>query len=374
MQAMDVQRITMIHQAGASSGATYTYGDKSYELPAFMTDYGCCNCFYALDGFFCKHQLLALQVHTLGHGEVSPKDSNKFVSVCVKHLGTTFGSKGGCTPDCIAPVINALTDAFGARGAVRAPVEKRAPTVPLEHACAPCMATAAERELELTGTAVASSSAQRSPPPLPQAAPVIRHSPATKALRQGSQPSKSLFGETYDRLLSPSVPHHVRQKWVPQFESMISRMRLDIDARVPAVTPVPQFQPHVGSLSEKRLKAAGEKGRKRSRAPAPTSAVPVADFIKTATVEYNESRKLPQTMAGRVDRAASAAEARLDPVEAAASIPKSAVATGRRLMAQAAAARLAAAPEAVRHTGPRALGRRRREGQLHGPWDGWGDE
>jgi hypothetical protein len=374
---MDKCSITLTPALDASQDATYALGDKNYDLPAFTTDYGCCNCFNALDGFFCKHQLLALRVRYLGRGEASLENSNKFHTVCVKYLGTTFTNKGGCTLDCIAPVITALSTAF--------------PTC-VAGACDPepaavCMLdTAAAREAVAQEVAVATPSAVPSPPRLAQAAPVVRHSPATKALRQGAQVGLDRFADVYGELLSDGVPHHVRQKWVPHIDSMMCQIRQAISA-APQAQPaavVPQFQRHLGPLSEKRVKSAGETGHKRTRAQASSSVQLVPDFCKTALVEYNESRKLPQDLAGRIDRAAAAAEARLDPVEAAAAIPKSAVATGRRLVQQAEAraqlqagiieaadAQLQAGIPRCR-TGQRKPRRRHLTGCVHGPWDDWG--
>ena len=81
---------------------------------------------------------------------------------------------------------------------------------------------------------------------------------------------------------------------------------------------VPEFQQHEGPLSQHRHKSAAEKGRKQAQLGNGSNSQAVPDFCKTVTVHYNESRKRPQALSERIDRAAAAAEARLDPVAAAA--------------------------------------------------------
>jgi hypothetical protein len=79
--------------------AEYVKAIKTYRLPDFMSVYGCCTCFKAIDGAFCKHQLLALWVKFLGSGEVSEEKSAIFLRSCIELLGTRFGGKIGCSQD-----------------------------------------------------------------------------------------------------------------------------------------------------------------------------------------------------------------------------------------------------------------------------------
>lgn len=70
--------------------ATYNNGGKQYHLPLFERNHACCTCHQGVQGFFCKHHVLALQCMypSLPAGDLH--------EACVRLVGTSFGSRGAC--------------------------------------------------------------------------------------------------------------------------------------------------------------------------------------------------------------------------------------------------------------------------------------
>jgi hypothetical protein len=250
--------------------AEYVKGIKTYRLPDFMSVYGCCTCFKAIDGAFCKHQLLALWVKFLGSGEVSEEKSAIFLRSCIELLGTRFGGKIGCSQDSIEPSIARLEGAFLCTSAC---VEV-APAIAEE---SPAIVQA--------GTLMSHSAPAVAPAPDAEALPPKARFPARLQLSPGSnlsqlgpekgvQPVLSLLQHACDR----DTPAHLHSRFASDFNAFIKQWQVAYEAdAVASAEHVQALQKVSSPLTVHRAKSAGERHR-RKKYPVPG----VHSFTKTS--------------------------------------------------------------------------------------------
>lgn len=393
MQSMDRSTVSVLHLPHTHGCALYTSGDKLYSMPAFLHDYGCCTCLQATDGFFCKHQLLALWVWCFAHSAVSKQYTDTFNALCVKHLGTSFSRPGGCFEDTIEPLTAALSAAFhrcndvalaggaatqaecsGEEGEAQAECSGPAHAWEAGEAQAECSAAARagvfapqpDSGAAHVGCSAAAHAAgsPETPPlraehcPAGSALAVVRSSPASKAMKAGPLPFLKELSAVFHQLLDDDTTQHdVRQIAIPVLNAALKQVKhaMYLGAAGQLRAAVPSFPKPAEPQTVHRHKAAGEKGHKKKkgkRCAASDSLERVPAFEKTNASVQNQARKLPCTLKGRVARAAQLTKARLQPEEAAAENPQSALATGQRLVLQAQLAKRAEFDSALANAAP----------------------
>lgn len=312
MQDMDASCISLV----ADVDAEYVCGDKTYSLPSFTTEYACCDCFQALDGAFCKHQLLALSVHVFGRDPPSADAARKFCSLCIEYLGTCFEAMRGCSKDSIAPLMSELAKLRGvtattiSRAEVIDELQARAPVA---DACDLVALSSPERPARADQLVTATPSR-----PLAEqlVVPRVQLSPGSKLLRQGPQPMAAAYLSLLDDIIAGPISSSLRSKMVSSLEANMAQNRAMLAAHAALENmslddPVHRFEAPGTSQTVHRILPPPERNRRRAARPQPRLDG-VLSFENTASVVSQQHRKPPASINARMERAADAAQARVD--------------------------------------------------------------
>jgi hypothetical protein len=242
MDGLD-KRCTTISQQGLN--AQYVKESKIYNLPVFTSEYGCCSCFRSIDGFFCKHQLLALWVSFLWYEQPSSAPTATFA---LSTSAQGWMPRVGVPYDNIEALISKLECSF-------------------LRSSGNCSATTAH-----LGVPQQDDEAQSYPPTVaaehtaPKGVPLT---PGSRLMKCGPQPDIEAFSAILQQACHRDTPTHVRpHKLAPAMSAFLKQTQhlLEVGA-VAANEHAQAFGKPSGHLTVHRQKSASEKRRRKVNSP-----------------------------------------------------------------------------------------------------------